>query len=139
MARNDEIVVDAIDINHEASSNLWSFSPDDEESLGITAEALADFIGQVLVARQKQLSGNVPMLFYCWHEAQTRQLRFSLVSAAHGRLPFGCAIDPGAELASIAADIVNQDWLNAEWGQAGPDDICEGPALSLAVFVAHLP
>ena len=79
------------------------------------------------------------MLFYCWHEAQTRQLRFSLVSAAHGRLPFGCAIDPGAELASIAADIVNQDWLNAEWGQAGPDDICEGPALSLAVFVAHLP
>lgn len=139
MARNDEIVVDATDINHEASSNLWSFSPDDEESLGITAEALADFIGQVLVARQKQLSGNVPMLFYCWHEAQTRQLRFSLVSAAHGRLPFGCAIDPGAELASISADIVNQDWLNAEWGQAGPDDICEEPALSLAVFVAHLP
>lgn len=45
MARNDEIVVDATDINHEASSNLWSFSPDDEESLGITAEALADFIG----------------------------------------------------------------------------------------------
>ena len=45
MARNDEIVVDATDIHHEASSNLWSFSPDDEESLGITAEALADFIG----------------------------------------------------------------------------------------------
>lgn len=139
MAPNDEIVVDATDINHEASSNLWSFSPDDEESLGITAEALADFIGQVLVARQKQLSGNVPMLFYCWHEAQTRQLRFSLVSSTHGRLPFGCAIEPGAELASIAADIVNKDWLNAEWGQAGPDDICEEPALSLAVFVAHLP
>ena len=79
------------------------------------------------------------MLFYCWHEAQTRQLRFSLVSAAHGRLPFGCAVDPEAKLASIAADIVNQDWLNAEWGQAGPDDICEEPALSLAVFVAHLP
>lgn len=139
MARNDKIVVDATDINHEASSNLWCFSPDDEESLGITAEALADFIEQVLVARQKQLSGNVPMLFSCWHEAQTRQLRFSLVSAAHGRLPFGCAIDPGAELASIAADIVKKDWLNAEWGQAGPDDICEEPALSLAVFVAHLP
>ncbi|WP_230630101.1 hypothetical protein [Comamonas testosteroni] len=144
MARDDEIVVDATDINHEASSNLWCFSPDDEESLGISAEALADFIGQVMATRQEQLSGNAPMLFYCWHEAQTRQLRFSLVSAAHGRLPFGCAVDPAAKLASIAADIVEKDWLNAEWGQprpdqAAPDGLCEEPALSLAVFVAHLP
>lgn len=52
MARDDEIVIDAADINHEASSNLWCFSPDDEESRGISAEALAHFIGQVAAARQ---------------------------------------------------------------------------------------
>jgi len=52
MARDDEIAIDAADINQEASSNLWCFSPDDEESRGINAAALADFIGQVAAARQ---------------------------------------------------------------------------------------
>lgn len=99
---DDEIVIDAADINHEASSNLWCFSPCDDEFQGLSAAALVDFINQVMTARREKLSGNSSMLFYCWHDAQTRQLRFSLVSSTHGRLPFGCAIDPSTELAAIA-------------------------------------
>jgi hypothetical protein len=53
MARDDEIVIDAADINHEASSNLWCFSPCDDESLGLSAAALVDFINQVMTARRE--------------------------------------------------------------------------------------
>lgn len=143
MARDDEIVVDATDINHEASSNLWCFSPDDEQPQGISAEALADFIGQVVAARQKQLSGDVPMLFLLLASTGTRHRPGSYASVLYPPRMAGCpSAAPstlGAKLASIAADIVKKDWLNAQWGQAGPDDLCEKPALSLTVFVAHLP
>jgi hypothetical protein len=143
MARDDEIVVDATDINHEASSNLWCFSPDDEQPQGISAEALANLIGQVVAARQKQLSGDVPMLFLLLASTGTRHRPGSYASVLYPPRMAGCpSAAPstlGAKLASIAADIVKKDWLNAEWGQDGPDDLCEKPALSLAVFVAHLP
>ncbi|WP_242607271.1 hypothetical protein [Comamonas thiooxydans] len=78
------------------------------------------------------------MLFYCWHDAQTRQLRFSLVSSTHGRQPFGCAISPSAELAAVAEHIVKKDWLNADWGKTGPNGPGAKTALSLPVFVANL-
>lgn len=138
MARDDEIVIDAADINHEASSNLWCFSPCDDESLGLSAAALVDFINQVMTARREKLSGNSSMLFYCWHDAQTRQLRFSLVSSTHGRLPFGCAINPSAELAAVAEHIAKKDWLNADWGKTGPNGPGAKTALSLPMFVANL-
>lgn len=117
MARDDEIVVDATDINHEASSNLWCFSPDDEQPQGISAEALADFIGQVVAARQKQLSGDVPMLFLLLASTGTRHRPGSYASVLYPPRMAGCpSAAPstlGAKLASIAADIVKKDWLNA--------------------------
>ncbi|MDN5504210.1 MULTISPECIES: hypothetical protein [Comamonas] len=90
MARDDEIVVDATDINHEASSNLWCFSPDDEQPQGISAEALADFIGQVVAARQKQLSGDVPMLFLLLASTGTRHRPGSYASVLYPPRMAGC-------------------------------------------------
>jgi hypothetical protein len=41
------------------------------------------------------------MRFYCWHDTQAGQLRFSLVSACHAALPFECPIEPAADLAVV--------------------------------------
>jgi hypothetical protein len=93
MAEDDAIVVDLDDIHHEALANMWSFSPDDDAASDLRPEDVAHFVGQVLEARRRLVAeGHAAMLFYCWHDAQTRQLRFSLVSAAHGRLPFRIAL-----------------------------------------------
>lgn len=88
LARDDEVVIDPEHINHEAQSNLWRFSPTDEQTPGITVAGIGGFINAILEARRASL-GRSAMLFYCWHDAQVRQLRFSLVSQSHGRLPFG--------------------------------------------------
>jgi hypothetical protein len=94
---------------------------------------------EVAAARREKLSGNPPMLFHCcWHDAQTRQLRFSLVSAAHGRLR-RLRRRPWGEACIHCRRYCQKGLANAEWGQDGPDELCEKPALSLAVFVAHLP
>ena len=95
-------------------------------------------LSQIRQARWEKLRGNPPMYFYCWHDAQVRQLRFSLVSAWHGRLPFACAIDETATLAAVAERIVHGDWRNPTWGAAAPDDAANTCAAGLPVFVAHL-
>lgn len=43
------------------------------------------------------------MTFYCWHDEQASQLRFSLVSASHGRLPFHTDIEVCKDLDYVAA------------------------------------
>ena len=48
------------------------------------------------------------MVLYWWHDRQAGQLRFSLVSAAHGRLPFGARVVPAPSVRAIA-----EDWLSS--------------------------
>lgn len=136
MARDDVVAIDAADILHEAQANMWSFSPHDDAPQDISTAGLVHFITQIMAARQQQLTAQPPMLFYCWHDAQARQLRFSLVSATHGRLPFGCATNPAATLAAIAERVVHGDWYNPQWGALGADDT--EPDSALPVFVALL-
>ncbi|MDP9910962.1 hypothetical protein J2W27_003078 [Variovorax boronicumulans] len=115
MAKDDAITIDADDINAEAVANMWCFSPRDDELSAVSEEGLTELIEQLVDARRQWLlrhSGSPAMTFYCWHDAQARQLRFSLVSSSHGRLPFGCAVDTRHSHRSIAARIVATDWLN---------------------------
>ena len=141
MAEDDAIVVDLDDIHHEALANMWSFSPDDDAASDLRPEDLARFVGQVLEARRRRLvaDGHAAMLFYCWHDAQTRQLRFSLVSAAHGRLPFRIALQHEATPMASAERIVHGDWCNPQWGQASDKDMADDAVPCLSVFVAQLP
>ncbi|WP_312586759.1 hypothetical protein [Comamonas terrigena] len=141
MAEDDAIVVDLDDIHHEALANMWSFSPDDDAASDLRPEDVAHFVGQVLEARRRRLvaEGYAAMLFYCWHDAQTRQLRFSLVSAAHGRLPFRIALQHEATPMAIAERIVHGDWCNPQWGQASDNDMADDAVPCLSVFVAQLP
>ena len=121
MAKDDAVEIDPDDINHEARNNMWSFSPTDEETPQIHAADIVAFIGEVIAARRSALKGE-DMLFYCWHDAQCRQLRFSLVSRSHGRLPFRCELRETQDLALIAERVVNGDWRNEDFMQAPSED-----------------
>jgi len=140
MAQDDEVLVDPDDINHEAMTNMWSFSPTDEETPCIEAADIVEFIGQVITARRSALVGEA-MLLYCWHDAQCRQLRFSLVSRSHGRLPFRCELRETQDLSLIADRVVNGDWRNEHYMQAPsePGDEQEAAPFVLPVFVVPVP
>jgi len=140
MAKDDAVEIDPDDINHEARANMWSFSPTDEETPQIHAADIVAFIGQVIAARRSALAGE-DMLFYCWHDAQCRQLRFSLVSRSHGRLPFRCELRETQDLSLIAERVVNGDWRNEDSMQAPSEDGDEQEPLPfiLPVFVVAVP
>lgn len=118
MARDDETLIDLDDINHDANSNLWRFSPTAAEQADITAAGLRELILGLLDARREQLAGKA-MRFYCWHDSQARQLRLSLVSQAHGRLPFGREIRETDDPAEVATR-VHADWFDLLDHQALP-------------------
>ena len=140
MAKDDAVEIDPDDINHEATSNMWSFSPTDEETPQIHAADIVAFIGEVIEARRSALAGE-DMLFYCWHDAQCRQLRFSLVSRSHGRLPFRREVRETQELGPIVDRVVNGDWRNEDFMQEAhaDDDAPQPESFILPVFVAQLP
>ena len=119
MAKDDETVIDRDDINHEAHSNLWHFSPTEAEQVDITAKGLRELINAVLDARRAQLGGSA-MRFYCWHDSQARQLRLSLVSQAHGRLPFAREIRETSDPADVATR-VHADWFDLLDHEAIPE------------------
>ena len=89
------VVVQPDDIIAEAHGNLWTFGLDDDQRAAITSDEVEAFIRAVFIARGRWLTERQAgsMRFYCWHDAQAGQLRFSLVSAAHDSLPFGCPIE----------------------------------------------
>ena len=89
------VVVQPDDIIAEAHGNLWTFGLDDDQRAAITSDEVEAFIRAVFIARGRWLTVRQagPMRFYCWHDAQAGQLRFSLVSAAHDFLSFECPIE----------------------------------------------
>ena len=137
LAQDDAVAIDSSDINQEAMTNMWRFSPTDEELPEIHAADIIAFISQVIAARRNAL-GTDDMLFYCWHDAQCGQLRFSLVSRSHGRLPFRCAVRETHDLALIVHSVVNEDWHGDGDGDAAPHDTLEHLPFVLPVFVLPL-
>ena len=140
MAKDDAVEIDPTDINHEAMRNMWCFSPTDEETPHIHAAELAGFIGRLIAARGSAVKGR-DMLFYCWHDAQCRQLRFSLVSRSHGRLPFRREVRETQDVSLIAERVVDGDWRNDHVMQEAhvDDDAPQPESFILPVFVAPLP
>ncbi|WP_017917503.1 hypothetical protein ACQR5W_08175 [Xanthomonas sacchari] len=118
-AANAAIVVDGDDIQHEANANLWAFSPREDHAAGIDVASVARFVEAAAEDRQATLRAQAApaMTFYCWHDGQARQLRFSLVSSAHGRLPFRVPTRH-TPLPALVERIVHDDWLNPQWGAA---------------------
>lgn len=107
---NDPVVVQPDDLNSEARRNLWSFSLSREMAATITVAHVERFSEKIIEARRKWLTvkGAEAMWIYWWHDEMVGQLRFSLVSTTHGRLPFGSRVIATPRLSEIIAA-----WLNS--------------------------
>lgn len=108
-AAEDALVMDLEYINAEAHGNLCAFSPPAEVTLDV--EQVVAFIHRVAAHRSAQVAGHA-MTFYCWHDMNVRQLRLSLVSSVHGKLPFGCHHVETTDIRSVVQPIVLDDWNN---------------------------
>ncbi|MGJ7607342.1 hypothetical protein ACSFA7_23615 [Variovorax sp. LT1R20] len=144
MAKDQVITVDPGDIRAEAIDNMWCFSPRDDEMNAISEPGLVELLERLIEARRQWLlhHRSSPMTFYCWHDPAARQLRLSLVSSSHGRLPFECALDTSHSLQSIARQVVAADWLNDMYFSTenlGGKDAAEEFAYICNVSVVQLP
>jgi hypothetical protein len=142
----DAVVVRPDDIDAEARGNLRSFALSPEEASAVSAADVEAFAAGVADARGAWLSarGAGPMVLYWWHDAQAGELRFGLVSAAHGRLPFDCEVVPAESLAAVAADWLGSPFLHgvplAELRVLAPEESPpEPPPLVLPVWSVALP
>jgi len=101
----DEVTICADAINHEALQNMWTFTLTREQATRITPTDVEDFLRAVIISRRNWLRGRhvLPgqMRFYCWFDEQAGQLRFSMVSACHRRLPFACQVVDAAEVSHV--------------------------------------
>ncbi|MCE9560831.1 MAG: hypothetical protein K8U57_02130 [Planctomycetes bacterium] len=99
----DAVVVEPSDVVVEARGNLWTFGLDDEQRATVAPADVEEFVRAVVAARGQWLAkrGLGPMRFYCWHDAQAGQLRFSLISTSHAALPFECPVEPVAAIRAV--------------------------------------
>lgn len=144
----DAVIVEPGDINAEANGNLWRFSISSGMAAAMTVADVEAFAAAVAEARRAWLLArrSGPMVLYWWHDAQAGQLRFSLVSASHGRLPFGCVVIPAASLQVIAGAWLKSPGLDGiPWSELGappPDEAGHDdapPPLNLPVWSLRLP
>ena len=144
-SEEDDILIDPD--GAEANENMWDFSPSYDELNSLTVAAVTAFVERVIDVRREWLQrhhGGQPMRFYCWHDFQARQLCFSLISALHGPLPFGCVVKETDDLPRVIREIVELDWLNDHFHQVPPeeadDPIYDQPAAyTLLVYTQILP
>lgn len=142
VSHDEDLVISTERLNDEATSNMWYFSPSDDVCHEMDAHQVESFVRQVIENRRSLLRklSSPEMVFYCWHDAVARQLRFSMVSACHGRLPFSCDLHATADLHEVIHQVVNEDWLVPNGARDdAEDEPGQEAAPRLTVFVAHLP
>ncbi|MCC7634233.1 hypothetical protein [Stenotrophomonas rhizophila] len=111
-AVEDPLVIDSDCINTEATGNMCSFS---QAGRSVPEPgALVAWIQRIAAHRATQLHGHA-VTFYYWHDMQARQLRLSLVSRSHGRLPFGCHHVETPDIDSVVRSVVVDDWRNPKY------------------------
>ncbi len=140
------VVVRPDDINAEAHGNLCSFSLSPEQAAAVSAAEVVEFVWAIAEARGRWLAahGSGPMLLYCWHDEQAGQLRLSLVSASHGRLPFGCEVAPVKDLVAVVQTFLGSPYLGCiPWSELHPlaagEVSSEPPPYVLPVWIAPVP
>jgi hypothetical protein len=139
LARDDVIVVDDADINREARENLWVFSPREDQLGRVDSDTMMRLVDEIIRHRRAALSdrGLPEMIFYCWHDPLARQLRFSLVSSLHGRLPFAREAKK-VDLWTVVGAVVQDDWLNPSWGEQADASPATRSPDGLQVFAFEL-
>ena len=112
--RDEDIVVDPDDVRSECWPNLRYFELSREEAAVVTVDDIDAFAARVNEARRARLIAMkaAPMLLYWWHDFQAGHLRFSMVSATHGRPPFECDVVPVDGIREIAHQWLTSPWLH---------------------------
>ena len=113
----DDIIEDEIfigqtegDLNQEIRTNMWSISMSREQRTNTSLDQLLAFFRDVMANRREQIrhsQANHGMWFYIWHDQQASQLRFSLISNFHTKLPFE------AEVISANLETILEEFLNS--------------------------
>ncbi len=86
----------ADDLEEEIDQNTVYIGASDEDRATITVDDFERYFKAVIENRRTQLAAspiNHGMLFHLWHDVQAGQLRFSLVSDLHEKLPFGAKLN----------------------------------------------
>ncbi len=148
----DNLLIDESEsgLEHEARNNLWSFSISSDQAQTLTKGDIKAFLDAVVEARRQQImrmpDGRHSMTFYCWYDEQAIQLRFSLVSTSHGRLPFHTDIEVCKDLDYVAARFLtspNHDGLPMSKFKpqptAGNQEVEATAPASLQVWTKRLP
>lgn len=142
----DEVAIRPDDINAEANENLWSFSLSSEQAAAVSVADVETFAKGVADTRRVWLSAHEadPMVLYWWHDELAGQLRCSLVSASHGRLPFRCPVVSVRTFGEIASE-----WLGSPYLQGIPlselpplvpgESVPEPLHLALPVWAVRVP
>ena len=149
---NDPLTVDASEkgLLSECRENLWTFGISQSQTEATTVEDVLDFLSGIMQSRERQInarSGQInPMVFYCWFDEQASQLRFSLVSASHDRLPFGAIVEETDDFAQVVKlflgsrhhdGIPLDEFMTQE--EASKRDFLEPPPYVLLVATRALP
>jgi hypothetical protein len=142
----DAVVVCPDDLDAEACGNMWSFSFLPEQAAAVSEAKVVEFLQAIAAARGRSLAaqGTGPMLLYCWNDQQAGQLRLSLVSASHGRLPFGCEVVPVEDLGAVVRSFLGSPHLGGiPWSELRPlttNEVASKPFPHvLPVWIARVP
>lgn len=135
-----DLEVDPEDINFEARQNFWSLGLSSAQAQLVSESTVLAFIDAIEKGWAKTLEKrgytSETFLFYCWHDAQVGQLRFSLVSACHGRLPFRCKTERVESAESVVASWL--EWLRVDDFESEEPDREESEYV-LSVYAAPIP
>jgi hypothetical protein len=103
LADFDEIITDKIfigtdtnDLQEEIRQNTWWISLSQQQVEQLTPDDLREFINRIIDNRRQQVltaQTDHGMYFYLWFDEMACQLRFSLISDVHEKLPFGCNVN----------------------------------------------
>ena len=99
------------DLSAELANNTWFISMSKAEREKYTVNELSHFINAVIDNRHSLLSVlNIQhaMYFYLLHDKQACQLRFSLISDFHDKLPFTASVIH-SELNTIVGEFLKSD------------------------------
>lgn len=84
-------------LNAEALANLWGFTLTQAQANQATVDDVVAFVRSLESVRSRQIferfGTSHPMVMYLWFDELAAQLRLSLVSEGHGKLPFGVPLN----------------------------------------------
>lgn len=135
------------DLSAELANNTWFISMSKAERKQYTTSKLVNFINTVINNRLGQLNASEvqhDMYFYLWHDKQACQLRFSLISDFHDKLPFAATVIH-SELDTIVGGFLKSDelipWSKLELSDANQENMWDEDVdndYQLKVYVRHL-